>query len=711
MSQNTNTPRSGSTPLLDTAVKALGGRVRPTQQQMAAAVTKAMKDEEHLVVQAGTGTGKSLAYLIPAIAHKKAADDLGQSGPIIVSTATLALQRQLVERDLPRLASALGEELSSPLSFATLKGRSNYLCLNKLHTGATEDDEAVAQRSLISADELTRTGREIRRIHEWAEETTTGDFDDLRPSVSKTAWSQVSVSARECVGAMNCDFGESCFAEQARQQAQQVDIVVTNHALLAIDALTSYPVLPSHGVVIVDEAHELQQRVTNVATSELSISTLRNVARQVSSTLRKARGDQPALSAEEDTEATVSKSTSDAGIDNAITGWSEAIDEARILDGAALVGRIPQIPDNLEPPLENLKNALWSAAQEIASIDNTAESSSDSLRSVLEQATTDPEAVARAKLRATITEIHDTIVTLLAVTKDSNHVAWTTIPWEPANGKEPDPAESKTINIAPRDISVLLRDGLFANSTVILTSATLALGGHFKKMLRDWGLPQDTRTLDLGLPFDTKKHGILYVATDLSDPRPNASLRAESSDRYEELIRAAGGRTLALFSSHRAAKSMAAEMRKRLPHPILLQGESGLNALIKEFADHERACLFGSLSLWQGVDVPGPSLSLVIIDKIPFPRPDDPMVQARQEAAGRDGFMEVSVNHAALLMAQGAGRLLRAHDDKGVVAVLDPRLGKKSYGRYIINSMPPMWETGNKAQVVRSLRHLTGSRD
>ncbi len=251
-----------TTELLEAAVAALGGTKRENQVRMAQAVTEAMQRERHLAVQAGTGTGKSLAYLVPAIRHAQATDTT-----VVVSTATIALQRQLVGRDLPRLADALEPLLERRPTFAIMKGRSNYLCQNKI--GVEEPDDA-----LLDEDSLTWVGRHVARLHEWANDTETGDRDDLEPGVPDLAWRAVSVSARECVGASRCPHGDTCFAEAARKQAQDADVIVTNHALLAIDALSDAQILPEHDVVIVDEAHELDGRITAVATNEIGATTL-----------------------------------------------------------------------------------------------------------------------------------------------------------------------------------------------------------------------------------------------------------------------------------------------------------------------------------------------------------------------------------------------------------------------------------------------------
>lgn len=653
--------------LLSLAVSDLGGAPRPGQQKMATAVEKALDEEKHLAVQAGTGTGKSLAYLIPAIS-KAMAEDL----PVIVSTATIALQRQLVERDLPRLANALKPELDRPLEFAIQKGRSNYLCLNKINGMATDSGMNPEEEALMDASQVSATGRQVSRLHTWAQETEDGDRDNLPRGVSDQAWRQVSVTARECLGATRCPFGEDCFAEQARARAAQADIVVTNHALLAIDALVEAPVLPEHKFVVIDEAHELEDRITSVATAELSPTAVAILAKRAGKLGPEGTGDD---------------------LQAAGDAWLEALrGELAVTD---ITGRWTSVPSALEVPLTTLKDAAWKTNRQINAIPAG-------------EVANDPEkAGERQAVLVATEELHDTCVRILDASSpeaadDSEDLLGEDVVWLSADHNR------QVVYVAPLSVADLLRQRLFGRNTVVLTSATLALGGRFTSMLASWGLGSDATTLDVGTPFEARTHGILYVARHLPPPgRDGAS--QQSVDELSRLINAAGGRTLGLFSSRRAAEEMADKLRAVSPYKILLQGEDSLSSLVEKFRDEESTCLFGTLGLWQGVDVPGRSLSLVVMDRIPFPRPDDPLLQARKEAvdaAGRSGFMEVAANHAALLMAQGAGRLLRSVEDRGVVAVLDPRLKTARYGSYIRASMPDFWETTDGDKVRGALGRL-----
>lgn len=650
--------------LLALAVAALGGSERSGQLEMADAVARAFATGEHLVVQAGTGTGKSLAYLVPAIV--RAIDD---DSPVVVSTATIALQRQLVDRDLPRLIDSLADALPRRPQFALLKGRRNYLCLNKIHNGAAEAEDDAGDRpqeELFDPMAATALGRDVQRLTAWASTTDSGDRDDLKPGVPERSWSQVSVSARECLGVARCPFGAECFSERARGRAGAADIVVTNHALLAIDAVAESAVLPEHELLVVDEAHELVDRVTSVATAELTPASLGVAARRI------ARLVNPELTQR---------------LEAATANFAAAIHEAT-------PGRIDRLDDELATYLTALRDAAGAAR---SAIDSTSDAKA---------------AAARAEAVAALSEISDTASRVLTsfapAIPDRTDVVW--LDHEDNRG-----AMRPVLRVAPLSVAGLLRDRVFSRSTTVLTSATLAIGGSFDAMAEAWGLtaadPGDARWrgVDVGSPFHHAKAGILYVAAHLPPPGRDGTGSAEQLTEIEELITAAGGRTLGLFSSMRAARAAAEAMRQRLSTPVLCQGDDSTSALVEQFSADAQTSLFGTLSLWQGVDVPGPSLSLVLIDRIPFPRPDDPLLGARQRAVaarGGNGFMAVAASHAALLLAQGSGRLLRRVTDRGVVAVLDSRMVTAGYGGYLCASLPPFWQTTDPAQVRAALERL-----
>ncbi|KAA0093234.1 ATP-dependent DNA helicase [Mycolicibacterium sp. P1-18] len=638
---------------------------------MAEAVDHAFESGEHLAVQAGTGTGKSLAYLVPAI--KRAME---RAEPVVISTATIALQRQLFDRDLPRLADALTGEVPRRPEFALLKGRGNYLCLNKIHNGASESDD-LPQDELFDAVATTALGRDVKRLIEWASDTESGDRDEVVPGVADRSWSQVSVSARECLGAARCTYGADCFAEKARGTAATADIVVTNHALLAIDAISDINVLPEHQLLVVDEAHELVDRVTSVATGELSATMLGMALR------RSARLVDPETA--ERFEASVATFTS------ALYDWE------------------PGRKDVLDEEMATYLAALRDAA--------------DRVRTAIDTAPTDPKAAAaRNEAVTALNDVSDTATRILTsygpAIPDRTDVVWLDQDEVRGNsagrsGATGGSNKRSILRVAPLSVAMLLRNRLFEQSTVILTSATLTIGGTFDSMARSWGLAgaeaPTWKGVDVGSPFAHAKSGILYVAAHLPPPGRDGAGSTEQLDEIEGLVTAAGGRTLGLFSSMRAAKAAAEAMRDRLDTPVLCQGEDTTTALVRRFAKDPETTLFGTLSLWQGVDVPGPSLSLVLIDRIPFPRPDDPLVTARQRAVaahGGNGFMAVAATHAALLLAQGAGRLLRSVDDRGVVAVLDSRMATARYAGFLRASLPPFWATTDPGQVRRALERL-----
>lgn len=669
--------------LLATAVRALGGKERTGQVTMAAAVDHAIDTNEHLAVQAGTGTGKSLAYLVPSLRH---AVRTGRT--VVVSTATIALQRQLVDRDLPRLSEALATPLGRLPKYAILKGRNNYLCLNKINS-AIPDEPGEAE--LFDAFAISRLGREVQRLNEWASDTETGDRDELAPGVTDRAWRQVSVSSRECLGKSRCPFGQDCYAEKARTESAQADVVVTNHALLAIDAISGIQVLPEHDVVVIDEAHELVDRVTGVATADLAAPAISAAARRCAKLIDEREVDR---------------------LEGAAEAWHELLDDLP-------PARWDVMPSGVAEVLALVRDAAWNARTELAPPGSTTNQG-------------DPDtAAARTMAVAAIDEIHDTAVRALTAFEQADPAARRDVLWlaaEDARGGVP----RKTLRMAPLSVGGLLRSRLFGTATVVLTSATLQIGGSFDGLAVTWGLPAQSgarvdpatangaeapsdegtvrwSSLDVGSPFDHAKSGILYVAKHLPPPGRDG-LPPSYVDEIERLVDAAGGRTLGLFSSMRAARAAADLLRDRVRTPILCQGEDSTGALVRKFADDPETSLFGTLSLWQGVDVPGPSLSLVILDRIPFPRPDDPLLTARQravESRGGNGFLTVAANHAALLLAQGTGRLLRSVDDRGVVAILDSRLATARYGGYLRATLPPYWETADPEVVVKALRRLT----
>lgn len=634
--------------LLHAAVTAVGGTERPGQVRMAHAVERAVEREEHLLVQAGTGTGKSLAYLVPAIAHA-----MRTGKPAVVATATLALQAQIVDRDLPRIADALAPLVGRRPTFALVKGRSNYLCEHKLVGGfPDEDEDALLSVGTFDRDR-SRLGEEVVRLREWAEITESGDRDELVPGVSNRAWRQVSVTAQECLGS-RCPVVAECFVERSREAAKEVDVIVTNHSFMAIDAFEGRFMLPEHDLLVIDEAHELTDRITSTVTDELTSGSVSVAAR------RAGRGDAAGRLAD----------TTDLLADT-LADLPE--------------GKLAHLPERLVTTLQLVRDAAR-----------------DTLSDLKPEKGAEADGAKQLALAA-VEEVHDTAARILE--ERELDVVWVS----------QDPRRGALLRVAPMSVAMAVRDKIFSERTVVLTSATLELGGTFDAVagtigLRGAGSPP-WEGLDVGSPFDYPQQAIAYVAAHLPPPGRDGAAPVVF-DEIEALVRAAGGRTLGLFSSRRAAEAAAEEMRTRLADAgitVLCQGDDQMPTLVRQFASDARTCLFGTMSLWQGVDVPGPACQLVIIDRIPFPRPDDPLSSARTEAISRmggNGFMAVSATHAALRLAQGAGRLVRRGDDRGVVAFLDSRMMRARYAPFLQKSLPPFWPTSDRALVLRALERL-----
>ncbi len=678
--------------VLAAAVAQIGGQERAGQVAMAEAVAEAMRRRRHLLVQAGTGTGKSLGYLVPALLHHDR---------VVVATATLALQHQLVERDIPALLESAGEHLEGGGSFAVLKGRSNYACLHRVREGVPDDQGTLVDLPAGSV------GAEVVALREWVEEeaaqTGTGERDHA-PRHTDRVWRQVSVSHRECLGAARCPYGAECFAERAKERAHRSQLVVTNHSLLAIDAVEGVPMIPEYDVVVVDEAHELVARVTQAATDELSAAEVERVARRAGRHVETDEADDLA----------------DAG-----EALGAAVDDCR-------PGRIDAVPHELGDALVLVR---------------------DGARALLSAFPRDPGDDAGLTQAKGWTQELFAVAERMAAGSDRD-VLW-------LNERERNRGGNQ-LCVAPLEVAGPMRDRLLAEKTAVFTSATLKLGGDFDAVATSLGLRAGDRVstssttvgsgssaggggstvghgattvssstggdgsgagetdaetapagswtgLDVGSPFDYARQAILYVARHLPAPGRDG-LTAAHLTEITELVDAAQGRTLGLFSSRRAAEAAAEHVREALPHlTTLAQGEAQLPELARQFVGDPHTNLFGTLSLWQGLDVPGETCQLVIIDRIPFPRPDDPLMSARQRAvdqAGGNGFMQVAATHAALLLAQGSGRLIRTGTDRGVVAVLDPRLVTARYGGFLRASLSPMWQTHDPALVRKALTRL-----
>jgi len=653
---------------LDAAVTAIGGEPREGQIEMAEAVANSLADRHHLLVQAGTGTGKSLAYLVPALVYGK---------KVLVATATLALQRQLIERDLPKIKGALEKELGRDLTFAVYKGVGNYVCLQKMNSEGNDPDGEVLL-------EIGTLEKDAKRLRTWVETPgVSGDRDDA-PVVDRRVWIANSTSGRECMGAEECPFGSRCFAVNAKAKAQTADVVVTNHTLLAIEIVDSHPILPERDAIILDEAHEFMDRTTQAVTEELTAGRVERAAKM-------AKKHMPGKAA--------------IAFDKAADLFAEALTDyaSDVRNDPTKAGRMPELPSVLEAPTRKIKE---SAAAVIALINADSE-------------IIDPDSLAeRARVKGATQEVLTTATKLLK--PGHGQVMW----FEP---------NFSTIYLAPLQVSSVLRENLLTQTPVIATSATLSVGKSFDAIASSIGFvvnkssseeeepesfesgeidPANVQMLDVGSPFDFANQGMLYLPRHIPEPgRDGPSI--EALTELGELAEAAGGRTLALFSSWRGVEMADEHLRrvlKELKLPIITQrrGDS-VGPLVDRFAEDPRSILLGTISLWQGIDVPGPSCTLVVIDRIPFPRPDEPVMAARAaeaDEAGGSGFMQVSLPRAALLLAQGTGRLIRSIDDRGVVAILDSRITTKRYGSILLNSMPPFWRTSDSSIIKESLKRL-----
>ncbi len=607
-----------------------GAEERSGQRQMAGAVADAITSGRHLVVQAGTGTGKSLGYLVPALLS-------GTS--VVITTATKALQDQLAAKDLPFLELHLG----IPFAWAVLKGRSNYLCLQKVREASSSSPEQLALDDLAPATQV-----EIRRLATWAGNTATGDLAELDWAPSERAWAAVSATSEECPGASRCPMGEPCFAEAARRRAQAADVVVVNTHLYGLHVASGDVLLPEHDVVVIDEAHQLEDVISDTNGVALGAWRLAGVARLLRGVLA---------------ETDVVTRLLDAGV--------QLTETLVPLRGTLLADPVP------DPLAEALSNARL-----------VADGAGSALRAIETKVDDARQRVLRAqKAVGALAEDLD-----IALTVPDGSVAWVT--W----------GDNPRLAVAPLEVGPTLREWVWERRTAILTSATIPLS-----LAERVGLPPErTDLLDVGSSFDYDEQALLYCAAHLPDPRSPAH-RSGVHDELQALIEAADGRTLALFTSWNAMREAAAVVRQRLPHRILMQDELPKPALVDAFRRDERTCLFATAGLFQGIDVPGRTLSLVTIDRLPFPRPDDPLLRARRDRLGTDAFRLIDLPRAATLLAQAAGRLIRSTADRGVVAVLDPRLARAGYRWDIVRALPPMRRTRHREEAEAFLRQIAAS--
>jgi ATP-dependent DNA helicase DinG len=654
----------------------LGGEHRPEQQEMCRAVAEALVTHTHLVVQAGTGTGKSLAYLVP----------LALSGvKTVVATATKALQDQLAEKDLPLLEAGLA--LPVPLDFAVLKGRSNYICRQRVaemgsggiqaeldDQGSSRADEAEgtegSERPPSEAGPPEGVVAEVRRLVAWSQTSASGDRADLSFEPSDRAWNMLSVGPRECPGAYHCPSGGRCFAEAARDRAAAADIVVVNTHLYGAHLASGGAVLPDHDVVVFDEAHELEEVMTSCLGVEVTPGRFRSLITAARPQVEERDRDQ-------------------------LDSLASVGEQLGALLGDRVGTRV--LHEDARPPVDDRELAeLLHRAAELSRRVIDALRRTGGQRSFLadDGDPTDPDRASR-KTRALQAAAHLAEDLHRLVSRTDGEVAW-------VDGTR----RNVRLRLSPVDVGPTLAGMLWGEVTSVLTSATIP-----PRVIERVGLEEFAHEeLNVGSPFDYRSHALLYVARHLPDRRAPGSDDA-LHEELAQLIHAAGGRTLALSTSRRATHAAAAALAPELPYTVLLQGQRPKGRLLDEFAFDEISCLFATLSFWQGVDIPGRALSLVTIDRLPFPRPDDPLLQARRDRAGGRAFSLVDLPRAATLLAQGAGRLIRNADDRGVVAVLDPRLATASYRGVLLSTLPPMRRTVDRSEVEAFLRRALENAD
>ncbi len=618
---------------------------------MAAAVAEAIDVGHHLLVQAGTGTGKTLAYLVPAVLSGR---------KTVVATATRALQEQLVGRDLPLLASSLAE----PFSFAMLKGRSNYLC-----RAALADAVGIADRPDLLGEAIDRDL--VAAVATWSVDTPTGDRAHLPVAVGDTEWAQLSVGPGECPGAHRCPHGPTCFAEDARRAAAESDVIIVNTHLYGLHIASGGAVLPDHEVVVFDEAHALAEVAADTLGLAMGPGRLANLARGVRAVFTR---DHPCA----------------LGLDGAATRLEAVLE--------------PLVGDRVEPTSGDLASVLLGCAE-------------DASRALAAGRELDAAGDAIAR-KERLVQLATGVVGDLRLLGElgGGQVAWV----ERASAKP-------VLRVAPVDVGEELPARLFAHVTAVLTSATLAVGDSFEPAATRLGLDRSHaagpnaagdrtgpswRGVDVGSPFDHERQALLYCAAHLPDPRAPGYEEAMLVE-LTELVTAAGGRTLGLFTSKRAMAVAAAHLQGHLDVEVLVQDQLPRPLLQRRFLERETSVLVATMGFWQGFDAPGATCSLVAIDRLPFTRPDDPLADARREAATRakrNAFAAVDLPDAATLLAQGAGRLIRTADDHGVVAVLDRRLATASYRWTLVRSLPPMRRTKDPAEARRVLTELAAAR-
>jgi ATP-dependent DNA helicase DinG len=606
-----------------------GAEERQGQIEMVYNIAKSINAKRSIVVQAGTGTGKSLGYLVPSIIQGK---------KTVVATATKALQDQLHQSDLPLLQKSLGHDFT----WAVVKGRSNYVCVQRVAEYKEQPDD------LFATPAQQKSKKELEQLISWSHITETGDFEELTFATHETTRKVISVGVDECPGRNRCPSGHKCFAEKARDAANDADVIVVNLHLYGLHLASGGNILPEHEVVIFDEAHQLESVLSDTVGTTISggrISAAAGAMRQVF-------------------------------VEPELTNRLEeqALRLTTILSPLSGERLTQPVPSHI---VELLQTVRLEMMEKIG---------------LLREITTDNESTQQKIYRAQTqsTRLVESLDLVLGST--TGFVFF-------VEGNE----NRALLKVSPLHVGDILREQVWSTHCAVLTSATIP-----QTMPERVGLDRDAiEVLSVESPFDYEKNSRLYCSPEFPD-RNSPRFTDFVHDELEALITAAGGRTLALFTSNKALHAAIAEMRKRLPMTILTPSEIPRQKLIEDFLADESSCIFASQSFFQGIDLPGRTLSLVVLDKLPFPRPDDPLLEARREAVGRDmAFQAIDLPLAATSLAQAAGRLIRTANDKGVVAVLDRRLATANYWRTLIGALPPMARTRNREEIEQFLRDIT----
>ena len=612
-----------------------GFRFRPQQLAMAEAVSETLEEGGVLVCEAGTGTGKTFAYLIPALLSGR---------KVVISTGTKNLQDQLYKRDLPGIRELVGK----PLKTALLKGRANYLCLQRMDSATF--DRRAASPAMVSMLE------DVRR---WAGQTQQGDIAELSGIAEGSAvWPLVTSTIDNCLG-QDCPDYDGCYLFAARRNAQEADLVVINHYLLCADFALKQEgfgeLLPMADAYIIDEAHQLPEIANQFFGISFSDRQLHELTRDMRITYRQIKMKQVGLI---DCADAVDKSSRDFrllfGMDERRGTWSDLLSDEKYLPA-------------LDRTMERLGELI--AALKLV------EGSDKALDSCLSRA----KELAAVLKRIVNQEDADDSIRWFEITRLGYRLSQT-----------------------PLQIADAFQEQMHAHAPAwIFTSATLAVGDDFTHFMRQLGLHDDSRTEKWDSPFDFQKQAMWYVPRDLVEPRERGFVQSVV-DAALPVIEASGGRTFLLFTSYRALNEAAELLEQQLQYPLLIQGSKPKNELLEEFREAGDAVLLGTGSFWEGVDVQGAALSVVIIDKLPFAAPGDPLLQARLDALkkqGRNPFMEHQVPQAVIALKQGAGRLIRGENDTGVLMICDSRLLSKPYGKVFIDAMPPFYRSRELADI------------